>query len=276
MMRFPKRTLILFVLLGFSSPLLWCAPKAGSGEDILQETARAYRGLKTYQAVVLTTMEMGKTVSTRSTLAVERPNRLALLTRSVMSGITLISDGKRIYVYLPASGKYTVKDAPEDFEMFAEVLGPDLMAQGDNCSLYGFLGLLKANPYQELTEGVEKIRVLGEENLDGTKTRHLRLEQKGGIIDLWIDATNYLIRKIRVEVDVSKVRDTAGETEKTSLPADDRKIIVAETHKEVKVNEPIPSVVFTFTPPEGAQETDDFLSLTSPDTAGWETRSTVK
>jgi outer membrane lipoprotein-sorting protein len=91
---------------------------SASAEAILRKTAKAYETLRTYQdettlVVHVTAQGTQQRTETRYSLAVERPNKLALVFKSGSTGITLVSDGKGLYTYLAMLGQYTVEKARE-------------------------------------------------------------------------------------------------------------------------------------------------------------------
>ena len=93
------------------------AEQSNEAEEILRKTAKAYEALQTYRdettlVVNVAEEEREQRTESRYGLAVDRPDKLALVLESGDSGITLVSDGKKFYVYVPMLKQYTVEDAP--------------------------------------------------------------------------------------------------------------------------------------------------------------------
>lgn len=224
---------------------------SASAEAILRKTAKAYETLRTYQdettlVVHVTVQGTQQRTETRYSLAVERPNKLALVFKSGNNGITLVSDGKGLYTYLAMLGQYTVEKAPGSLE---ELLKGGIPV-GKVVRVLPFFG---HDPYGTLMSDVEEVELVGDEVLGATKTYHVLLHQAESDIDLWIDAQSYLLKKIRV--DMAK----AIEKQRELMPeAAQMKMIIEEIHRQVKVGEAISPDIFVFDPPEGARLTDIF------------------
>ena len=236
------------------------AEQSGEAEEILRKTAKAYETLQTYRdetTLVFSATARGKEQKTeiRYSLAVERPNKLALVLESGDNGITLVSDGKKLYTYMPRLKQYTVEEAPGTLdELLKRNIGPPGMAI-TAAGVVRDLSLFGRDAYKTLMTDVEEVESVGDEALEGAKTHHVTLRQKESDIDLWVDASSYLLKKIRIDMAkaIAKQRDLMPESAPT-------KFVVEETHSQIRAGEAIPPDTFVFSPPEGAELTDTFTA----------------
>ncbi|RLA92091.1 MAG: hypothetical protein DRG69_09320 [Deltaproteobacteria bacterium] len=106
-------------------------------------------------------------------------------------------------------------------------------------------------PYETLMEDIKKIELVGDEIVEGMKTHHLVLHKEETNIALWIDAKNYLVRK--VSIDMSKMIE---KQKKLMSGLGKMKMTFAEIHNQIKIGEKIPRKIFVFKPPEGTKKTD--------------------
>ncbi|MFH0795915.1 MAG: DUF2092 domain-containing protein [Candidatus Omnitrophota bacterium] len=234
--------LIFMAALPFSG---YCA---GSGEEIVKKVAQTYKGILTYQDETLVTLYVtGEGIENKTSwrfrVVLERPNKLAITLKSgcqESGAADIISDGKNVYTYIPLLNKYTVQKTPENFAKFVEdyVINLDFVL---------ILTLFCDDPYAELMENVEEIKVIGEESLSGIKTIHLLFIQSDGNIDLWVNAETYLIQKVRL--DISRMMKAQG-----VLSSDEMTMIGEVVSENIRLDKRIPKEVFVFTPPEGAEK----------------------
>lgn len=226
----------------------WCA---SSGEEIVKKIAQTYKGIHTYQDETLVNLYLtGEGIENKTSwrfrVVLERPNKLAITLKSgcqEAGGADIISDGKNVYTYIPALNKYTVQKTPENFAKFLE----DYVI---NLDFIPILTLFCDDPYTELMENVEEIKVIGEESLSGIKTVHLLFIQTDGKIDLWVDNESYLIQKVRL--DISQMMRARGE-----LSSDEMTMVGEVVSENIRLDKRIPKEVFVFTPPKGAEKDEE-------------------
>ena len=231
------------------------AEQSGEAEEILRKTAKVYESLKSYcdettLVVNVAEGEREQRTESRYSLAVERPDKLALVLESGDNGITLVSDGKKLYTYVPMLKQYTVEKAPGSIDELLKGRTKEphvvMMAAGT----VKILPLFGREGYKTVMSDVEEAEFAGEETFQGTKMRHLILRQKEADIDLWVEAENSLLRKIRI--DMARAIAQQRELMPESAPM---KFVIEETHRQIRVGNPIPPDTFVFTPPAGAQQT---------------------
>ena len=170
-----------------------------TAETVLHRTADFYKTVKTLAVEVERVQKIGALKMQNSvTVAFHRPNRFAVRTKGGSPGIDVVSDGKKIFVSIPALQKYTEGEAPTSID----ALGADPIVQG------GFQGMLigelcASDPYAKLMEGVKAATNAGQETLDGVKADHLKFTQDQFDWEIWIAADGEPIIR-RVVVDLTK------------------------------------------------------------------------
>ena len=88
-------------------------------DEIIRESFNYLRDLETFHLelsidIHVTMQGMNQQMNSEYHLAVQRPNKLAMVLKSGMMGSTIVSDGEKLYTYIPMmENKYTVEDAPE-------------------------------------------------------------------------------------------------------------------------------------------------------------------
>ncbi|HIE22918.1 MAG TPA: DUF2092 domain-containing protein [Candidatus Korarchaeota archaeon] len=230
------------------------------GKVLLKKTDEAYKSLQSYQDKTTSIMNvsaqgMEQKMKAELSIAMKRPNKLAVVLKSGMMGMTIVCNGEKMWTYMPMFKKYTVENAPESLEELIE--SASMMGMAGRSII--IITLFGDNPYEMLMEGVERVKLVGEEIVEGTKMHHIILYQEEMDIDLWIDAGDYLIRKVRM--DMSKIM----EKQKEIMPGlADMKMILEELHSDVRIAEDIPDTRFIFKAPEGARETDDLFGGFGP------------
>jgi hypothetical protein len=168
---------------------------------------------------------------------IEKPNRLALHSQrgdDKNAGVDVVSDGKMLITHARRLKQYTEKEAPENVADIAVSL-PRLTIP--NVGLL-FRNILTDNPGETLMQGVTSCTNVGQEKIDGVNAHHLKFSQPEFEWELWVAAegTPYLLQM------------------KSTLAQDDNKLVVTETYKNWKIDEPVGDKTFTFTPPKDAKK----------------------
>ena len=201
---------------------------------LLKGVARAYAALRSYQgeARIRIRPAAGPAMATTVRFAMERPNRVALRVQSKQAVYEIVSDGETLWRYLAERKGYMRTPAPAQIDPLLQG-GP---LQGAVWRLFG------RRPHAALMEKVTAADYLGIEDAGRETHYHVRLHQGDATVDLWIDAADLLVRRLRA---VS--RDPAG-----------REATIEERHIPLLVNERLPRSVFVFRKPPGAVEVKSF------------------
>jgi peroxiredoxin/outer membrane lipoprotein-sorting protein len=261
--------LLCALICGAGSSALAQAEDAGPPVDapakpVLEQFARTLRGFETLQFVMHqemnTRMEgMRQQMSSRFEVAVERPNRFAIRLTQGMMGTTVVSNGEKLYTYMPMMGRYQVDEAPaslEEFDTGTSAVGP--MAQ---MGAGMFLNIFAANePKRELLEIVDSIEYVGVEEVDGQPCHRLKLSSEGMNIDAWVTREGRTL-PVRVRPDLKGYMERI----KQEMPAEmeQMEIEMAFRFEDWKFDEPVPDESFRFEPPDDAEKVDSIIEMST-------------
>lgn len=156
-------------------------------EPVLQALATFYHAAPAFKVDMeadthIESDDMKQEFTTHATLAVKRPDKLAMSVRNSMIGAMLVAcDGATVTTYLPGPNKYTVKPAPDSLEL----LSRDMGASSPAC-LPIISALLERDPYQALIHQVTRIRYAGQEKRGGHLCHHLVFTHAEFDCEAWI------------------------------------------------------------------------------------------
>jgi thiol-disulfide isomerase/thioredoxin len=156
-------------------------------EPVLRAFAEFYRQAPAFTVDLkadtrLETEDMKQEFTTRATLAVKKPDKLAMTLRNSMIGsVILVSDGAAITTFMPGPNQYTVKPAPASLELMASEMGPASPA-----SLPVIAALLERDPYAALVDRAVRIRYAGRETRGGVPCHRLAFTHEDYACDAWI------------------------------------------------------------------------------------------
>ena len=168
------------------------APKIDPQADhVLKSASDHLASLDRFEVKVQMAMKMNRQgmkveMDTKQEIRVQRPNKLSVVSEASMpfGGGTMISDGEKLYTYMSATKKYTVKDAPKTLAGF----------RPDRPSMVSVAGmgienlLLSENLYDEIVEDVHEVSYVGIAEMNGVPCHHLRLIQDEVEVELWIES----------------------------------------------------------------------------------------
>lgn len=180
-------------------------------------------------------------------IAAEKPNKLAMIEKESVMGITIVCDGKQVYTYFPMMKMYTVKEAPADLDAIWQ------QNQTGSEKLLFINTLLRNKPYESMTEGVAEAKYVGEETVDGVQTNHIKLVADFDS-DVWI-AAGEKPTLVKVVPDMMKALAKAGDVGEMR----DMKMEVTITFKNWQLDTALPANTFTFEPPKDARKVSDFM-----------------
>jgi hypothetical protein len=168
---------------------------------------------------------------------VEKPNRIALHSQrqdDKSAGVDLVSNGKTMFTNARRLKQYTEKEAPDSLAEIAVSL-PRLTVPQVGIL---FRNILTENPGETLIEGVTACSKVGEEKIDSVTAHHLKFSQPDFDWELWVAAegTPYILKML------------------SNLSGGDNKLVLTETYKNWKINEPMDEKTFTFVPSKDAKK----------------------
>lgn len=191
--------------------------------------------------------------------SVSEPNRIAYVAKKGLFNPTVICDGTVVTIYLPAYHQYLNRPAPKTIDqLFTSGMEAGSFLQA---SLPMAQVLLAKEPYNILTEGVEKGQYLGRETRGDTSCHHIKLAQQDIDWELWIaDGDKPVICKIQPDL----TRILAQNQQ--ALPEDDREQV--EQSWELvhwKENIEFSADRFQITAPAGAEAVEQFTPTGAAD-----------
>jgi peroxiredoxin len=196
-------------------------------------------------------------------VAVERPNRIAIVLREGFMGGTMVCDGTKMYTCIPQLKRYVETAAPTDFDALFGDPTQMAMAVANRPSLLVLTSLIQSAPVARLLDGVTAGTYLGEVELGGVRCRHARFEQADFDWEIWVEAGDRpLLRQLAP--DMSKA---LAQAEEVPDPLARAKITMLETLTDWQVNPALPADTFQFTPPADATKVDSLFGDRDDDAA---------
>jgi len=210
----------------------------------------------------------------KQSLAMQRPNKFALIHEEGMIGATVVCDGDSLYTYAAmfqvTSAGYTVREAPENID--EALRGGSLAAAGGSSGTAFFLMLLAPPDVEEsMWTRVDSTEYVGMQEIDGVRCHHLRLpielERESLNLDVWLTADGPPLVRQMIP-DMSQVFAEMAEREEEQfqqMAGMEMELSLICSEWEVDVD--LPDEVFQFTPPPGAERsTSRRPSASSPGT----------
>ncbi len=231
--------------------------------EVIRAMSGFFQGLKSFRVDMHTTVRTQlegapKKRTAKYPIAMQRPNKFAILVGRDMKGVTVVCDGVHLCQYWPALESYTLQDAPERMDLI--VASGERAAYGMEELRTAFLrSLTSRDPYIDLMRTVTKVAYVGSEDIDGATCHHLRFSGKVTDWDLWVEANSRpLPRKF-----VPDYQKLSGQFAKESGEdaAEEMQSAISEkvTFEDWKINIDLPGDLFAFTPPAKARKVFAFF-----------------
>lgn len=239
-------------------PMTTNAAKVEAKADaVLTQLDTFYRGLKSFKLDLEVQLHMeaeGMKQEIASTwgVAMQRPNKLAILHKLGQNQFTFVCDGSKTYVHIPAIKRYLEKPAPASLDVFfaEESEAAMLLQQG----VPFFSSLIAPNPRARLLEDVAEVKYTGTEMWQGAECHKLRGEQKQFDWDLWIESGKQpIVRK--VVMDMGKTAKVMADRTPQMKAA---RWQVEIQFNQVEINPALTDEAFKFAPPANAKKVDSF------------------
>jgi len=179
-------------------------------KEVVQKFARYAQQLPGFSVTVASIIHIDNSPLMQKTreefsVAMQRPNRLAVVHKKGTMGPMVVCDGKKIATYHPQLNQYVLKPAPSKFD---DIFGRGSEAGAVIQQAIPLLDvLLSSNPYELFFKDIQNSKYLGTETVHGTNCHHLKYTK--GTLDwhLWVEAGKEpLLRKIAAEVVQATVR----------------------------------------------------------------------
>ena len=244
--------------------------------EIFLRSMALYKSLKGYRdtitvsgCVVKPDMENGNT--SKYMFAFEKPNRIRIeeISESPI-GFDMFCNGEKMVTYTKGWKQYKKVEAPQVITT----------ANFRNLGFGSFIVdhiILSDDPLRDLMKGVEGVREVGGEILDGRPTAIIEISQLASVsygmmfqdrykedflipIRLWIGTHDHLIRKIARETDMDMNVTHMTEKEQSSMGDHFKgmKTSTIELHSAIEIDPVFSDRDFTFVPPEGSELVERF------------------
>jgi thiol-disulfide isomerase/thioredoxin len=261
--RFVTRAWVILVLCGASTfPGAWSRRadraqaadpqsqriEAPTAEAIVRRTADFFKKSRSMAVDVERVQKLGgRAMPSSFSAAFQRPNRFAIRTgEGGPMGLTIVSDGKKLFTAIPALRKYTETEAPASLD----ALGDDPIIRG---ALSGMMiaELSFTDPYEKIMEGVKTAKYAGVEMVDGVKVHHLAFTQDQFDWEMWVAADGDPVIR-RITVDLTKAM--------ANMPVPDQfkksKMELVQNFKNWRFDRDFDAKTFAFEAPQGTQKVD--------------------
>ena len=130
--------------------------------------------------------------TTKSEVAVQRPDKLRVITPGDGPSTEFYYDGKTIMAYSPAENLVAIADAPPTIDAALEE------AFHSAAIYYPFTDVIVADPYKDIADGLTLAFYIGQSQVvDGTITDMVAYETYGAFVQIWIGAKDKLPRMAR-------------------------------------------------------------------------------
>ncbi len=226
-----------------------------TAKEILEQTIHVYTTLKSYKdnteiSASLITEGIENTASYKTEIIIEKPNRFSVKSHSDVYGRTAVSDGNKLWIYLPFLNKYTEDKSPPDLKSM-------LTADLNNITTLGseryilFLFFKKNNI---LADKNMDISIYGEEIFDGRPSYIIDLNNDNISMRLWIDMENRYISKIILDATsiIKKQQKEMGIEDSPEISME-----YTEIHSDIIIDSgKISKNLFKFIPPDNSQLVD--------------------
>ena len=139
--------------------------------------------------------------TTRYDVAMQRPDRLRILTLGDGPTSEFYYDGKTMTAYAPVENLAAVADAPSGIDAALQA------AQKNAAIFFPFMDVVATDPYQAFTNGVVEAFVIGQSSsVGGVTTDMVAWANNDVFMQMWIGADDKLPRRIRATFRADSLR----------------------------------------------------------------------
>ena len=237
-----------------AAPAVAVEPKAA---EALQRMADFYRGMKSLRLELEVQLHMQseglkQELTSSWTIALARPNRLAITHKAGQGGFHFICDGSNTFVFIPQAKRYLQQPAPASLDQYFE--SPTEVGNLLQHGIPFFSTLMAPQPYRLLLADVDSVKYLGTEMWQGAECHRVRGVQKQFDWDMWLETGKQpLVRK--VIMDMSKGMQAAAAAAPQMTNAQWQMEIL---FNQYEMNPAVADAAFQFTPPATAKKVDSF------------------
>ena len=226
------------------------ASGAATVEGVLKKTAELYKKAKSVAVEMNRVQKLGPAkMEMTTTVAFQRPNRLAVHSKTTMPVVDLVCDGKTLFLAIPSMKKYTEAEAPATFK---DLMGDQIAAS--SLQLTMLVDLCSDDPYKSLMEGVTNSSYAGLDTLEGgVKAHHMKFTQDQFDWEMWVAVDGDPLVN-RVVIDLAKM--VANSPAAAQLKG--QKLEMVQDYKGWQLDKGIDEKSFAFAP-AGAEKVKSFM-----------------
>jgi hypothetical protein len=268
--------LLAYLLLG---PVISRQRQAWQKRRAVATMRAAYDGLRSYADAYEALVDVqigGVRIPLRGagTLLLVKPDRrfqsLSSSSRGFGSEIQIVSDGRQVWSYLPAKKEYTVRPWTRVREPDPET--PALLSRLGPTAVQALYHLfLTGRGAERLPHDARNVRFAGRERLDGEETTILQWDHDAAALLRAVGLTNVpaatltnlpvavwvgsdgLVRQIRLDLS-----PWAGDLLAVDPDVAVSRLVLTETHHNIRPNLPVADDAFVFHPPLDARQVERF------------------
>jgi hypothetical protein len=190
----------------------------------------------------------GGTADTYS-VAIQRPNRMAVVPKNSTNTVSVICDGSRVITYIGALNSYQSAPAPASI---ADIKSGAIHEHAQHLDPLDYLRpLLDGGRADILADGAAIAESAGAENIDGCPCSHVRFAGQGCFWQVWVeDGARPIVHKLECDISVSDLKSVY-----TDHGMAGAKVEMIAHYRNWKLNPALDRDTFKFTPPTGTQVT---------------------
>lgn len=170
---------------------------------IVKRFSDSVRGAKTLRFDLFSTIRsqnegMRQEYFTRSSFALERPNKMAHVLRKGFMGGTMVCDGTDLTLYVPMLNQYEVQKGPAKVDAEIMLQAATMLSGGGLPVIRTFL---IPDPGEDMLEGVTRATMVGVEQIAGVACQKVKFEQEEFDWEAWFEEKQPgMLRKIAVDM----------------------------------------------------------------------------
>lgn len=244
-----------------AAPAETAAAIAPEARQVLEAFAAYLKGLDTFRVGLRSRTHiqaegLKQEMEVAYQLAVARPDKLALRRTAGLKSGTVVSDGKKLYSYLPVAQKFIVQEAPKTLAGIGDASEIWPMISAQTLGGLNLLDILVADdPLSLVMERSQRVEYLGTEDIDGVSCDHLRVSQEELDWQVWIARSERpLLRRVMPDLEKA-LKAGAGEM----MPLDDMRMSMTLDLVDWDTQPDLPAAEFSFEAPAGSEEAASFF-----------------
>ncbi len=240
-------------------------PKAQKVADAFSKYILGLKGFKMTSNIALRVEQQGRRQEYEfvQKFSAERPNKLNCVLESPQAGAEIVSDGRKLSVFLNQTNKYASEDAPATWEGILQnplVIGA--LSMGNAAVTTS--ALLDVDPAKKLFEKVDSVSYGGIVSLGERKCHLIKATSAELDWELWIDAGDKPLPRQFVP-DLTKALAQAAKQAGNAAAFANMKASNVVTFDDWEVNPKFPADAFAFNAPEGATKAKTILDIVMGD-----------